>query len=264
MSGGNGWRTGAGAERLRSACGQWGAEIESYVDAEYSVVALVRLGDGSDAVAKVPPPGEDSTQEGDALAAWAGEGAVRLIDRSDDGVLLLDRLRPAAVAPDDATVAATLRRLWIEPPPNVRWRTAADLAPRWASTIERWHSRLGSRVADAALDVLRAGLGSGRRLLHGDGHHGNVLDGGSRGWLAIDPQPLVGPPELDLTPALWNGPEGRTRDRIVVLAATARLDPDEVARLALPRAAVSAAWIYEDGEPSDWAERALAVAHALV
>jgi streptomycin 6-kinase len=35
------------------------------------------------------------------------------------------------------------------------------------------------------------------RVLHGDLHHWNVLDGGKRGWLAIDPNGLMGERTLD-------------------------------------------------------------------
>jgi streptomycin 6-kinase len=257
-------RRGEDLARLRRACNLWAVAIEAFADAEYSVVAYVRKLDGSAAVAKVPPPGSDSAKEADALAAWGGIGAAGLLDRSADGVLLLDRIEPGTPAPDDATVAATLRRLWIEPPKEVRWRTAAALTTGWVASLERWRGRLGGPVVAAAVEALRAGFGSDPRLLHGDGHHGNVLDGGARGFLAIDPQPLVGPPALDLAPALWNGPEGRTAERIAILAAAAGVDAAEVARLALPRAALSAAWIYDDGEPTDWGERALSVARDLV
>jgi streptomycin 6-kinase len=250
--------------RLRRACNLWAVAIEGFADTGYSIAAYVRKADGSVAVAKVPPPGSDSAEEGDALAAWGGLGAASLLDRSADGVLLLDRIEPGTPAPDDATVAATLRRLWIEPPKEVRWRVAAALTAGWVGSLERWRDRLGSAVVDGAIEVLRAGLGSDLRLLHGDGHHGNVLDGGARGFLAIDPQPLVGPPALDLAPSLWNGPEGRTAERIAILAAAAGVDAAEVARLALPRAALSAAWVYDDGEPTDWGERALSVARDLV
>jgi streptomycin 6-kinase len=238
--------------------------IEGFAEAEYSVVAYVRKRDGSAAVAKVPPPGSDSAEEADALAAWGGLGAARLLGRAADGVLLLERIEPGTLAPDDATVAATLRRLWIEPPKEVRWRTAAALTAAWAASLERWRGRLGGAVVDSAVKVLRAGFGPDLRLLHGDGHHGNVLDGGARGFLAIDPQPLVGPPALDLAPSLWNGPEGRTRDRIAILAAAAGVDAAEIARLALARAALGAAWVYDDGDPTHWGERALSVARDLV
>lgn len=34
-------------------------------------------------------------------------------------------------------------------------------------------------------------------VLHGDIHHGNVLDGGERGWRAIDPKGLLGERTFD-------------------------------------------------------------------
>ena len=189
---------------------------------------------------------------------------MRLLDRSPEGALLLERAEPGDFAPDDATVAASLPRLWIDPPPAVPWLTADGLAAKWSATVARWRDRIGHRLADTAVAAYDAGFPPGPRvLLHGDGHHGNVLDGGGRGWLAIDPQPLIGPPALDLAPALWNGPEGPVDDRIAVLASTAGVDAEELARLALPRAVLSAAWTYDDGEPTDWGERALAVARAL-
>jgi streptomycin 6-kinase len=40
-------------------------------------------------------------------------------------------------------------------------------------------------------------------LLHGDFHHFNVLRHGDR-YVAADPKPLVGEPEFDVAPFLWN------------------------------------------------------------
>jgi streptomycin 6-kinase len=34
-------------------------------------------------------------------------------------------------------------------------------------------------------------------VLHGDFHHDNVMDGGPRGWLAIDPKGLIGEREFE-------------------------------------------------------------------
>jgi streptomycin 6-kinase len=221
----------------------------------------VRLGDGSSAVAKVPPAGHDSAEEGAALRAWAGDGAVALL-AEHDGVLLLERAVPGAPTDDGATVAACLRRLWVAPPAAVAWRRADDLCGRWAATVERWRSTIGDRLTDAAVAAWHAGLGPGERvLLHGDGHHGNVLDGGpARGWLAIDPQPLVGPPALDLVPALFNGPEAPVRDRIRVLAGAAGVEPAAVEAVAVARCVLSAAWSLDDGaDPA----RALRVAAEL-
>jgi streptomycin 6-kinase len=216
-------------------------------------------------VAKVPPASDDSAQEGEGLAAWGGTGAVRLLDRSPEGVLLMERAAPGTPTEHDAVVGATLARLWIEPPPGVAWRTADALAEGWAATVEHWRDRLGRRVADAAAAAFRAGFGPGpRRLLHGDGHHGNVLDGGARGWLAIDPQPLVGPPALDLAPSLYNGPDGSVDERIAVLAAAAGVDAEAVARFAGPRCLLSAAWALDDDTPVGVLDRSLTAARALL
>ena len=51
---------------------------------------------------------------------------------------------------------------------------------------------------------LYAALAPGRAVLvHGDLHHHNILDAGDR-HLAIDPKPMLGEPEFDVPPFLWN------------------------------------------------------------
>lgn len=247
-----------------AACKRWGAEVEAWLEAEYSAVAAVRRPDGSPAIAKLPPPGIDHRNEGDALAAWQGSGAVRLLETSADGVLLLERAVPGRIAETDETVASTTARLWIEPPGAVEWRRFDDAVVEWMASVERWRAELGDDVVASARDAVEAGSEpAGWRLLHGDAHHGNILDAGDRGWLAIDPQPLVGPPAYDLASALWNGPEGDVHDRIKVLAEAADVDPVELTRWARFRGALSMAWTLDDGEPVDWGDRALAVARTL-
>ena len=39
--------------------------------------------------------------------------------------------------------------------------------------------------------------------MHGDFHHHNILDAGTR-YVAIDPKPMLGEPEFDVPPFLWN------------------------------------------------------------
>lgn len=180
-------------------------------------------------------------------------------------MLLLERALPGTPTDDDAVVAATLRRLWIEPPPDVAWRRADELRDRWAATIRRWRVELGERRADAALAMLADGFGDGPRfLLHGDGHHQNVLDGGGRGWLAIDPQPLVGPPELDLVPALYNGPEAPAGPRSARLADLAGVDVAALRRIGVARSVLSQAWGLDDRRGASTGWRALRVADELL
>jgi streptomycin 6-kinase len=43
----------------------------------------------------------------------------------------------------------------------------------------------------------------GDTLVHGDLHHHNILNAGTR-YVAIDPKPMLGEPEFDVPPFLWN------------------------------------------------------------
>ena len=64
------------------------------------------------------------------------------------------------------------------------------MAPSTSSS--RWHVELYESLA------------VGRSVLvHGDFHHHNILSS-ARGYLAIDPKPMLGEPEFDVPPFLWN------------------------------------------------------------
>jgi streptomycin 6-kinase len=67
-------------------------------------------------------------------------------------------------------------------------------------------------------------------LLHGDLHLGNVLDGGPRGLIVIDPMACVGDPCSDAVDYVLHG-AGRPDDmayRLRALSAAAHLDVDRL------------------------------------
>jgi streptomycin 6-kinase len=188
----------------REVAVEWGIELgERFALARYSYVAAA----GDDAVLKVTPAEDDeSDEEGEALELWAGDGAVRLLRRDPvRRVLLLERARPGADLADapegDATAAAVALavRLWkrgLSPglPP---FRSVHDHVPRWLAN-----------AADHPLAALARELYARveRRadtLVHGDFHHHNILRS-ERGFLAIDPKPMLGEPEYDVPSFLWN------------------------------------------------------------
>jgi streptomycin 6-kinase len=94
-------------------------------------------------------------------------------------------------------------------------------------------------------------------VLHGDIHHGNILDFGSRGWLAIDPKHLVGERTFDFVNILRNPDAGvalrpgRFSRQATVVADAARLDRARLLKWTLAFAGLSAAWILGDGEQPD-------------
>lgn len=68
-------------------------------------------------------------------------------------------------------------------------------------------------------------------LLHGDYHHYNVLRSGDR-YVAIDPKPVIGEPEFDVPPFLWNPqgepPSARRTERRIAAFAAAGLDAERI------------------------------------
>jgi streptomycin 6-kinase len=184
---------------------EWGVALgPPFTLARYSYVAPA----GDDAVLKVTPAEDDeSDEEADALALWAGDGAVRLL-RRDRGrrALLVERARPgddiAGLPEDEATAIAVDvgLRLWRPAAEPFRW--IGDHVPRWLDNAER-EGGDGTELIPLARE-LYASLDVGRAtLVHGDFHHHNMLDAGGR-HLAIDPKPMLGEPEYDIPSFLWN------------------------------------------------------------
>jgi streptomycin 6-kinase len=191
------------AETAREVAEEWGLELgEPFSLGRFSFVAPA----GADAVLKVTPAWDDEAdEEADALELWAGEGAVPLLrhDRRRRA-LLLGRARPgsdlATLDDDEANAIAVCvaRSLWRRAGPPFRW--IGDHVPRWLDRPEPGPGRRLIPVARRLLEELEIGS---TMLVHGDFHHHNLLASGS-GYLAIDPKPMLGEPEYDVAPFLWN------------------------------------------------------------
>jgi streptomycin 6-kinase len=163
---------------------------------------------GPDSVLKVTPPEDgESEEEADALALWAGDGAVRLLC-SDSGrrALLLERARPGTDISELPEAEATARavevgqRLWRPAAAPFRW--IGDSVPRWLDAAER-AAGPGSELIPLARRLYASFLPGRSMLVHGDFHHHNIL-ASARGYLAIDPKPMLGEPEYDVPSFLWN------------------------------------------------------------
>lgn len=199
------------------------------------------------------PDGRGGSSEAAALAAWAGRGAVLLLEREDAaGVLLLERLDPARSARDldrgaAAAVAGRLcRRLEAPAPPGVP--RLAEVAERWADELPRTWERLNRPFERRQLEVAVAAcreLGPGQpgRLLHGNLRLDHILRGGREPWLVIDPNGLAGEPAYEVAPLLGSLCSGLRRDP----------DPRELVRTRLAA--------FADGAGTD-VERARRWAHA--
>jgi streptomycin 6-kinase len=169
------------------------------------VAVEARLADGGDAVLKLAQPHRESEHEAAALARWAGVGAVRLLAHDPpSGALLLERCRPGTplsqLDPEPAldVLVRLLPRLWVPVAAEAPFRSLAEEAAWWRSTLEPDWERAGRpyerELLDAALAALRELPPSqGEQVLvNQDLHAGNVLRAEREPWLVIDPKPLVG------------------------------------------------------------------------
>jgi streptomycin 6-kinase len=216
---------------------EWGLTLLPGQLGRYSNVAFTADG----RVLKVTPVEDDEADhEGDALALWDGDGAVRLLRRdAPRRALLLERAQPGTyiskLPEDEATQVAVrvAQRLWR---PARRGSPFRGVAER----VTRDLGRTGTHeLVPLARRLFHSMSVAETTLLHGDYHHHNVLRSGG-GYVAIDPKPHVGEPEFDVAPFLWN-PIGdlpptieRTQRRISAFAA-AGLDAERIREWAIVR-----------------------------
>lgn len=89
--------------------------------------------------------------------------------------------------------------------------------------------------------------------LHGDIHHGSVLDFGKRGWQVIDPKRLYGERGYDYTNLLTNPDAktaqapGRFERQLEIVVAASGLQCRRLLLWILAWTGPSAAWLDEDG-----------------
>ncbi len=206
---------------------EWGVALGGpFPLARYSFVAPA----GDDAVIKVTPASDDeSDEEADALRLWAGDGAVPLLRHDRERrVLLLGRARPggdlASIDDEEATTIAVevAQRLWRPAGGPFRW--IGDHVPRWLARPQNAPGRRLVPLARRLYDELDV---ESSTLVHGDFHHHNLLASG-RGYVAIDPKPMLGEPEYDVASFLWNPLPYRMRldvtERRLAVFAAAGLD----------------------------------------
>jgi len=131
---------------LQAATERWSLALgEPYVQGAAGFTTRVELRDGTPAVLKLVHSHRESEHEADALVAWDGDGAVRLLARDEPGhMLLLERCEPGTplsrLGADDAlgVLIDLLPRLW--KPAGEPFHTLTDEAQWWASYLpESWN-----------------------------------------------------------------------------------------------------------------------------
>jgi len=283
-SAGERWLDGL-ADRVARTLERYDLRAGTQIDASYSYVQFVRVRSGEEFVLKLAPPGPEFEREMDALRVWGGRSVprVRAADRTS-GVLLIDRVRPGTALArrpeeDAAGVISEVARMLaaeVRGPfpggvftPVESLRTAFERARNLVHTGD---SPIPPATLEEADDAFRDLLKSSAPpvLLHGDLHHWNVVDGGEKGWTAIDPKGYVGEAAYEYGAFLrnpvgavagWRDLESVQRRRIGELADATGLDATRIRGWGFAQAVLSACWSIEDGS-GEW-ESALTCADAL-
>ena len=216
-----------------------------------------------------------------ALAHFAGQGAVRLLQH-DDRALLLEY----AEGPDlkslvtdgkdtEATeiIAETLNKLHRQPSP-AGTHTFTPLKTRFRSLFKKAHGSGGDSFYTQAAKIAQELLDDPKNIcvLHGDIHHENIIRS-DRGWLAIDPKGIYGERTFDAANTLCNPVglpdlvlnENRLLQTAGILARGLDIDIQRLLKFTYAYTALSAAWSLEDRQSPDLARKvgALVAPHVL-
>ena len=224
----------------------------------------VRFGD-IPAILKVGIHHEEK-RGGRLMRWWDGDGAAPVLACADDAILMERAQNQNVLAElarngrdDEASriICAVIQKLHAPrtcPPP-------LDLVPltSWFQSlfiIAETHGGILRTAATVAAELLASPREF--RVLHGDIHHGNILDFGPRGWLAIDPKGLIGERGFDYANLFCNpdhdiaSTPGRLARQTSLVSETVDLEVARLRRWVVAWAGLAAAFLIEDNlSPTD-------------
>jgi streptomycin 6-kinase len=192
---------------------RWGLRIGgAYSGCTVAFAAPARGADGGLRVIKAVPIPEEARREAAALEHWRGQLAPRLLEFDGDrGILLLEAVQPGQAAESGSArdqwariAGGVAQGLWARSPTvGTEFPTVTTVLDDLTTEIEAWSGEVGAdlSLAEFAIQLSRRLAVRERTatplLVHGDLHPGNLLWASNRGWVAIDPQPVVGDAAYD-------------------------------------------------------------------
>jgi streptomycin 6-kinase len=247
-------------------------DLQQFVDLSVNYVAFARRNE-EEVVLKIGVINHEFISEMTALRIFNGDGAVKLLEADEENYMfLMERLRPGemlvTLEDDDLRThiacdvmthlwrhkpQGPLIRLseWFEGLKGLRIRFKGGTGPFPTALVERAESLLPELFTSSSPPV----------LLHGDLHHFNILSS-ERGWLAIDPKGVIGPPGYEVGPLLINpfGDFLQTSDavriterRLSILSERLGYPRERLRDWGLCHAVISAWWdLKEDGTGGEY------------
>jgi streptomycin 6-kinase len=195
-------------DRLDRCARDWGVTVASTLETQGSILAFGTRDDRA-VVLKVVRARGDEWRAGEILAAFRGEGAVRVLAHAP-GAALLERVAPGTSLTslvlegrdDEATgvLADVIERMGSSGPRVHGAATAEEWGRGFRRYLDSGDTQVPAGMVERAGETYASLCASQQhtRLLHGDLQHYNVLLDADRGWLAIDPKGVVGEVEYEL------------------------------------------------------------------
>lgn len=238
-----------------------GQPLETYTSQLLPVVTK----DGQKAILKLTD--DDSERNGcELMVWWNGNGAAKVLAHAA-GAILLERATGAGSLADmswsgnDAQACRIIchaaSRLHL--PRNASTPALTPLLYwfRCLAPAAKKHGGILTHCAEVANVLLSSP--QNEVVLHGDLHHGNILDFGTKGWLAIDPKGLVGergfdyaniftnPDLADPTKPVAIEPEIFAQ-RVNIVSEIAKIERQRLLMWIIAWCGLSSAWFLQEGD----------------
>lgn len=219
-------------DRLATLATEWDLDLGGEFKSGNSSVVLRAAAPAGDAILKLSPDVYAVDEETRMLRQFAASGRVPAVLAATRGAVLLEAIHPGTLVeklpapPAPAEYAGFLTDLHAAGDPASAPRQLEDwIEVLFASARKRGADLTRSvRLCDELLATPTDTV-----LLHGDLHLGNVLAGGARGLVAIDPMACAGDPCFDAIDYVLEGLDRaemiRRRDE---LARSTGFDPDRL------------------------------------
>jgi streptomycin 6-kinase len=247
-----------GMEKLKRIKAEWALADDGEVFIVGNSLLQPVVSEGRQAVLKVPLNNEER-RGFRLLECWEGRAAVKVY-RYDSDALLMERamgersLKQMVLSgmedEADRIICSVVERLHANDCSFV-----SELVPlsAWFRSLHAAAAREGGffgRGLAMAQEFLVAPADP--VALHGDIHYENILDGGSRGWLVIDPKGLAGDRGFDYANIFCNpdltvaGSPERLSKQVRLVAGLAGMEVRRLLCWIIAWAALSASWMLED------------------
>lgn len=221
--------------------------------------------DGRKAILKITD--DDSERIGcELMVWWNGNGAAKVLAHAA-GAILLERATGAGSLADMSWTGNDAQACRIICHAASRLHLTRNASTPALTPLHHWfrdlapaakkHGGILTRCAAVANVLLSSP--HDEVVLHGDLHHSNILDFGTRGWLAIDPKGLVGERGFDYANIFTNPdlaeptrpvailPE-RFTQRVNIVSEIARIERQRLLMWIVAWCGLSSVWFLQEGD----------------